>query len=189
MIISNNFSSECNEGVVVWRQPPVRRMIFLDMSDISYALNFPKTNYFLSFPYIFYSMHYKVQQKGKISLIRLLLSFSPTSELNKLFYPALFNIESNLQCCLGNDFFIFQNIENIEKLCSIVINSFWQSEYSDDISGSIDQYSLKKTILSNYLKWENKTKENPLWVPDKKDLLEGNTESYYMSYFMGNRFK
>lgn len=181
MIISNNFSSKYNEGVIVWRQSPVRRMIFIDPSFI---YSKPKTKYFLSFPYIFYSMHYKMQ--GKISLISLLISFNPTSELNKLFYPALFNIESNLKCCLGEE---FQDIENIEELCYIVINNFWQSEYNDDISGSIDQYSLKKTILSNYLKWEKKTKENPLWVPDEKDLLEGNTESYYMSYFMGNRFK
>lgn len=174
MIISNNFSSMNQEGVVVYRQSPNRRVI-------SYYRN----RYFLSFPYIFYSIKYmRLMKEDKFKYNGLTISFSATLELNKLFFPALYNCNAQQQCCLDE---VESKFDSVEILCKQVIHQFWSSEFNFDLTGSYSRYFEKHMLLSDYNKWSEKTRSDPAWIPNESELVP----SLYinMNSFVGISFR
>ena len=137
-------------------------------------------------------IHYKNDDK-LYSFCNLSLAFQ--DEKDKLYVPPFFNIGSNLQVCLGMSVDREKKFSSLEELCIDVINSFWNTTFNFDISINYDYYILsKKPFLCDYNKWENKTKENPNWVPSARYLMkidlnyEDLTDSFQSSLFDEDEF-
>jgi hypothetical protein len=172
MIISNNFSDLYNCGVAVFVQPPAKRNLYFNLSQLENSdgmryKGFEDINdrYFLSFPYVGFSIHYVKKQEG-ISLHSLYLAFSTNLQMTHLFLPSLTNISINLHVCLG----ITPSMNSIEDLCKDVVGNFWSSEFNEDLDCCLYEYS-HRSILGSPILWQNKTKKNSSWVPTCRNLI------------------
>ena len=94
MIISNKKPDENQEGIIIYRQEPSKRIIVLEN-------NYEGENerYFLSFPYIFFAVTYYLAGNylaGKnFCLIELHICFGTDPELKKTYHAAFPNIFFN----------------------------------------------------------------------------------------------
>lgn len=192
MIISNNFSSLHNEGVVVFRQNPIRRLVQLDFENREWIWdedeneedwdsdewkkNSLKGNFFLSLPYSFYRIDYvKIDPVEKPKKFRPVMKpgFYPRSllfvlgdkNLKNAYIPPFSNIDAYMKVCisLGGPF------GSVEELTNSVVSNFWQTTFNLDIVCAISNYG-RKSLLSDHRKWQKKTKAEPLWVPNGRFL-------------------
>jgi hypothetical protein len=201
MIISNNFSSYYNQGRAVFVQPPTKRSVNFNLVNLHVEQDplFKNVNgtYFLSFPYIGFSVGYVKNKKFPFPFIpsSLFLAFSMDAELKKIYYPALTNASSDdLNVCLERDLLV-RNIggngprdhrntgfETIQEMCNSVISTFWQTQFNHHLSECLWYYVKSQKLLGNPIKWQEKTKLNPSWVPSSDDLVIYNEE---YNYFFG----
>ena len=176
-MISNNFSKLYNEGVVIYVQPPARRMAKVQFSrtefdyysysqDDSYNENF-----FLSFPHIAFRIRYRLgsgrKRKGTYSAVDLKVIFTNSEKLTKRFIPPLPNIDEGMKVCieLPN-----KGFATLEELSKVVIAKFWATNFNDGMYDAFQEYEENST-LGDHRKWAKKTKKNPKWVPNGRSLV------------------
>lgn len=196
MIVSHRFSSMYNEGIVIWRQDPIRRMITIKTlaeNHAGVANHWEFNNYFLSFPYVFFRISYKFNKKSfldyfllnrrKLQFISLEIDFSITPKMGKFFKAPLYNIYRNNLCCLG---FPIVKSKNVEILSKEIINHFWSSQFNQEMRQMHDEYLNEKMWISNYNSWQFKTKKDPSWIPNEKNLLVNKTN---LVNYLGKNYK
>ena len=179
MIISDNYSLSYAEGVAVFHQPPVRRII----SAKTYSWNTAPgvANFFLSFPSILFRVHYYKQLSCPYRFRRLHVVFC-NEKKDKHYMPSLFNVGKNLEVCLGNN--RSGLFPNLEVLCKHVVSDFWASSFNNEISHSNIYY--KDSVLGDLKKWQAKTKSNTTWVPSRSLKV---SEFFNHDHFYGESFK
>lgn len=189
MIIENKFSEFYSEGVALYLQPSNKRIVSIDSrgyaaykqflydSKINYLEQKYNEKFYLSFPKILFRIMYKNTFQKYYDAINMKIAFTNNSK--KLFIPPLFNIYRSLQVCI-----ILPNIEfeNVEELCKCCVSSFWSTSFNDTmydsfLAGYGDAPYKVNSIMGDPRKWENKTKTNPNWIPNSKNLIEY-SESY-----------
>lgn len=194
MIFSKSFSEKLNEGVVVYRQNPSRRNVFFTKTHknrINYLFldNNSKTSYFLSLPYVFFSIRYK-KSKGGLFYNKpygLKVCFSTDKNLKNPCYPTLSNIHDSLDVCVES---IRKGFDSLESLCNGVVLRYWQTKFNGDIDSCIRAYcSNDKSKSIDAAIWEQRTKMYPDWIPNKEDLLfHSGFESGIKTDFFGKNY-
>jgi len=178
LIYKDMYSSFYNEGVLISIQKPNRRMICYEYED---GFDFIKENFFLSFPYVVFLIKYinkktsPWQTKNQFVPKKLEVAFATRSKLKKLYMPPMGNISYDHEVCIDLPKTKFSNIEDMTKK---VIAKFWATEFNNDITDCIDEYADEEKDIG-FNKWQEKTKENPKWIPTHNMLIESR---YYPSF-------
>lgn len=198
MIISNYQSDSI--GNVVYLQKPCKRVVSIDFDYHHWQY---KKTFFLSLPYTFFRLIY-VAERNKFFYTEarfMSIGFGTSEDPNVLFRPPFPNVFANLNCCSPVDINRFSSVEDLIKA---QINCFWSAEFSYTkenkydaaglycptynsfvgLTSYVDQYEADALIV-DHRKWEQKTKENPKWIPDENDMLrcypDGDTFLYGLS--------
>jgi hypothetical protein len=185
MLIANQFNPKYNQGVAIFSQKPTRRIVKFDLhgnlAEAQYAevqydsdLSFKKKNYsfkgnfFLSMPHILYRIVYTKRPKGSFQFYQMNVVFT-NSNHTKIYYPALPNIGwSNCTVCIP---FGRKTYSDVESLCKDVVVKFWATTFSDSLYDSYKNYGFGN-LLSDPRKWQEKTKSQPNWIPNARNLVE-----------------
>ena len=157
--------------ILVHLQSPMRRMIDVGINPQRLAYQgrsgMPKGKYFLSFPHILFKVNYIEKKCGKIttyvpSSLRVAFATIKGKKISKICYPALPNI-NDFKVCIA---FPKKEFNSIEDMTKSVINTFWTTKFNNDIVIDWFRYS-PRSIMFDYEKWQDKTKNNPDWFPKK----------------------
>lgn len=197
-LISDCFYDFYKEGVAVFRYEPTHRMItsFSYDDDLDNDDNFKR--YYLSFPAMLFSIHYVKINPDRYSSIKYEFSCSinhsniqelvyrPTAlnvaftdadpESKKLYIPSLSNIYDNLEVCMNFRPKDHYGLQTLPELNQSVVETFWESQFNDDIN-SCQEYYIGNKHLKSYKKWAEKTKKNPEWIPHK--LIEKSCDHFF----------
>lgn len=183
MIISNEFDSDKNYGIAFYSQSPQKRIIKVNrlkrlerMSQdridyFDFKINENNVgNFFLSFPkinfIIIYDRTYHSINKYRYSLINFGIAFSDLNN-EELYIPSLYNVDEECNICTSQRDY---GAWSLEDLFDQSIKDFWSSEFiMPELSDNVNLY--KTRILGNYEKWQKKTKENPNWIPSKREMI------------------
>jgi hypothetical protein len=182
-VISNNFSELYNEGIVVVEQPPARRIVTLDLRRQCYDLSLSESfqgSFFLSFPLIYFRLHYRRHTDGCFSCTNLCV-VAANNNVNKAFALPLPNIYygGTVCICLG-----IGKHKSLDALSKDAIKNFWSSEFNGEVDDNLRIY--QRSLLGNYNRWQDKTKKFPNWVPTSRNLrLE---EDFSKSSFYGEAY-
>ena len=166
-----------NMGTVVYLQKPCKRVVNIDIDHYPFLY---KKSFFLSIPYVFFRIIYYNRNNKEYYT-------------NTLFRPPFPNIFYNCNCCCPMKTVFFSSLEAMIKA---QISSFWAAEFSyvkghnydpnglycphfklnlegEVVAKSInsDQYP-EDALLVDHRKWEQKTKENPEWIPGQDEMLQ-----------------
>ena len=181
-VVSNNFSKLYNEGIIVVSQPPTRRVVNLDLySGDNYDLQGTfEGNFFLSFPTIYFRLHYRKILDGRFCCCGLTV-VAIGEDKNKVFAVPLPNVFLGGMVCIK----LYGKYESLPELCKDVIQNFWSSEFNGDVASNMALY--RRCLLGNYNKWQAKTKKMPNWVPSDRNLRIDRTFS--KSFFYGDSYK
>ena len=136
-------------------QPPMRRIITVNPS-----------HYFLSFPKMKFKIDANINANKsycEIMLQGLTISFL----LDKRYKAAPFlpNLYWQGQVCMGN--FVHNTFPNMETLIRETISEFWSSLFDNQWTVCTD-FVKRKSIHKYFKEWQQRTKEDPKWIPDKK---------------------
>jgi len=116
-------------------------------------------NFTLSFPYIIYVITVVSTDDGQFELSDISIFFRtrPLHTLEDQLYhlPVLNRYESGRLCVPPI------TAKTANEVVSEVIETFWTSEFNDDITTSP---SLRVPVVSNLFEWDYMTKKNPLFV-------------------------
>jgi hypothetical protein len=178
MLISNNFSPVYNEGIAVYLQTPVRRLVnlVLDTRNIEDEAEGDEEgyrgNFFLSFPHVFFRLRYnKTGEKfERFGFVSLKVAFGTSPKMKKLYMPPLPNISEDLEVCLDYS----PKRKTLDELCKECVASFWRSTFTDDILAMYDgedYYYRLDSLLGDHRKWQKKTKKDPKWIPSARSLV------------------
>lgn len=169
ILISDNFSSYYNEGVVVFAQPPTRRIVNIHIEeDDFYEGPTYKGNFFLSIPHCLFRIHYVKNRKGGYSPRSLWFAFT-TKKYKKLFSPPLPNIDNGLLVCIPLPTGPFKTIELMGEA---IIKKFWHTKFDNSMADTYDEYVSDESFLADHRKWARKTKKKPTWMPTGRSLQE-----------------
>lgn len=179
-IISNNFSKLYNEGVVVVEQPPIRRTIEMYLENrynATYSKSDPNRtiklckypsysgNFFLSFPTIYFRIHY-LKYRKKLEFLNLNVVFLDNKK--KICVPPLPNIDLNMRVCVGLfNRALEHKFSNIDDLCRSIVVDFWSSQFNTEMSDAYERFYKMNSLLGDHRKWQIKTKSNPDWIPNR----------------------
>jgi hypothetical protein len=190
-IIANNFSSMCNEGVIVVSQPPTRRVVKIDMvyrdedfddDSIGYSGNF-----FLSFPLMYFRIQYRRYLDNKnretFRATQLHVIFAVANNASKAFIPPLPNVNDLMRVCIELPPTYFRNIEDLYKAA---IACFWATEFNDGMFDALGEYD-EDSLMGDHRKWQRKTKKQPTWIPNGRSLKP--FENFDKRFFYGSAFK
>jgi len=178
LVYKDMYSSSYNEGCLISIQKPNRRMIkycgYQPALDDDDDEHFIKDNFFLSFPYVVFFIRYvnkKTKEKNQFVPCNLEVAFATCSKPKKLYIPPMHNISIEHEVCIDLPKTKFSNIEDMTKK---VIAKFWGTTFNDDTAECICEYEGKDKDIS-FKKWQEKTKENPKWIPKNNMLVESET--------------
>lgn len=146
----------------------VEKIMAKDDIDIAY--------YFLSFPYLIFSIR---KTNDRIQNIRLAFATKLDSDCPKLYLPPLDNcFAQHLDICMP-----FRDVEQpIGGIARAVVEQFWKTVFNRTEGDARFIYRRQNLPLASYKKWHKKTKEDPLWIPGPTDLIELNllqTEDFW----------
>lgn len=145
--------------------------------------------YFLSFPDILMRVFYcPYKEENCFKFASAAIAFTD-SKLDKIFYPKLLNISLDYSICMPEDNI---NYDSIENLIENVVSSFWNSEFTDDISDCIEIQSdtdeeladmtdeelgkyFPEFVVKMYSDWQAKTKTDSKWIPSIEFLEIGDS--------------
>lgn len=150
-------------------QKPIKRTLKFNYNTLNVTGNF-----FVSLPSIILKIDY-IKYKDKVHMGKPIMA---VIENNNYYELPLGNVYFNGSICMGSSF--RRNYNNPIDMYKTVISSFWQSEFNHGVHhclyGNVDEYSslLWKVPIANPVEWAKRTKENPDWIPEGKDL----TRSY-----------
>lgn len=148
---------------IVVEQPPQVRMVTMNWADggDSHARRHVKL---LAFPYVQFVVgfqRHRVVQKLAVSMTK-----KPITDLDRpLMMPTLCNITKHY-VCMGGDFPWPQD-GTMTDATNAVISRFWGSEFTGDASEYYKNFLADNNIRS-LAHWEQKTKEDPLFVVAKE---------------------
>lgn len=198
MIIYNEFNEDNNYGVAMYSQPPQKRIVGVRLEltedewqrqyeerswedDDDYNLEDdygPLTQYFLSFPTIVFGLVYQ-KSRDIFYQCGLMVAFSDKKN-KKYYYPNIYNIGEEFGVCVGT--MNHSDDTTLESLFIKVVSRFWLSEFNSDIEQCVALYQADSTlILSDFDKWEKKTKKKPAWFPKDKDLIPIKNDEFFKS--------
>lgn len=131
--------------------------------SIQIAFFYEKNNkrYFLSMPpIIFFIKH----TKG----FRITSVYGFFVINKKLYQLPFYNIFDNGKICLGR---FKKKFDSLENLINGFLQSFWTSVFTEEAGDSFKEYLDKKKFISDYEKWQDKTKKNKNWIPNSRQLV------------------
>lgn len=140
--------------------PPQRR-------TISYAGDY----YFLSFPDIIFYVHclketLNSELNYRFYYLKCAFTNESLTEYNVPYFP---NMSADGQCCMPQHVFALYHENDIEKLCSEVIDHFWQSKFTRSLPDALIQYlklsKNEKGPIDFYKEAMVKTKEDSKYLP------------------------
>lgn len=155
-MISNNFHESCDQGVVVIKQPPMKRMVKFSLREKR-----RRGLFFLSLPLIYFRLHYKKRINFFAKDLHMVFV-----DNDKLFCPVLPNISQGANVCIKLP---KKGYSSLEELYNRVIEIFWQSEFNGTMPYSSESM-YKNSLLYDYTTWQDKTKSEPNWHPSEKEL-------------------
>lgn len=165
-IVSSLFSEKINEGVIVISQPPMRRIVNINYSYCNNDKLVYKANFFLSFPLMHFRIQYKLLENKKFKAEGLYVISTVENNKNKAFVLPLSNIYCTGEVCI--------NLQNksyakLETLCKNVIAKFWTTKFDDSMIEYYEYYNIDDPLTDHRL-WQEKTKKNPNWIPNGRNL-------------------
>lgn len=149
-------------------QPPTRRIVqigFYDENDV-----FQTNKHFLSFPFVVFCISYQ-EYEGKFYFDGLALAFAAQSDAIDLYFPSLYNVflDNELMVCMPK---LMKIYNNRKSLFQDVSHQFWVSSFTDNWDRFVGIYQSARLLLGSYNEWQKQTKEYPLWIPGKKDMIK-----------------
>jgi len=192
-IISSNFSTMYNEGVVVVSQPPTRRVVQINLyvrddydEDEDENEGVYSGNFFLSFPLMYFRIQYRKnfhKKQQHFTAMQLHVVFAASDNKSKAFIPPLPNIDDSMRVCIELP---DQQFSNIDDLCKAVVACFWATDFNDGMYDAYEQYDMD-SLLGDYRKWQKKTKKQPTWIPNGRSLKQ--VDGFNKDFFYGESFK
>ena len=166
------FKQEDNVVNLKFEIPPCRRTLIFSKKVAK------KSNYFLSFPTISFSIEMELYQGEQYKYIEFNVECSFIINKKHYLIP-LPNFESNY-ICLGIDEHnrkelkyrqtIFEN-QDKDKLMDFICNKFWLNKYDSGLNYNVDFYKDENKKIVDLDYWEQKTKQDPNWIPSPEDLI------------------
>lgn len=190
-IISSEFSTLYNEGVVVVSQPPTRRVVEINLEyrdddfeseEGSHATGY-MGNFFLSFPLMYFRIQYSKRSSGWLHAQKLHVIFAVAKNKSKAFIPPLPNIDETMQVCIDLP---YKRFSNINDLCKAVITCFWSTDFNEEMHDAYSSYDAN-SLLGDHRKWQDKTKSDPTWIPNGHKLVLN--EYFDKEHFYGKSFR
>jgi len=187
-MVESNFSPMYNEGVTVIAQPPTRRIVQINMEYRGEEGEEPgyNGNFFLSFPLMYFRIQYKryfEKNKEQFSASSLHVIFAVADNKSKAFIPPLPNVDDLMRVCIELPKKRFSNVDDLYKAA---IDCFWSTDFNDGMTIALYQYDCD-SLLGNHRKWQNKTKKQPIWIPNGRSLKP--IENFDKKFFYGSSFK
>lgn len=137
--------------------------------------------YSLALPYVVFIFKFV---NGIFNSVYCAFSDRPLKHLEERpLRPYLSNIDSRLLVCLGYDMDREELVkDNIAQQCALVLNSFWQTVYSDEWSQHYwaykSHFQTNDPRLSSFDAWQDASTENPLFVVEDVAWLQHTEENF-----------